>query len=189
MRLDFPPGGFLRPPEAPLAASDGSEGCGLSCWSSCSASAGQSEDTDEKQNLTQQVKSFQINLDNRRKQNQLQSHPCLSSAVLPKLFLTCHSLTLDLVHFCFKGRETEVDLGLRRPLVVHWSGFLCTRNGHLTDIRGSRVLQVEGHMHADVSRTGKQKHKRALGSLKVLCRPTVHYLEEQTCSSQRAPGG
>lgn len=49
IRLDFPPGGFLRPPVAPLAASDGSEGCGLSCWSSCSASAGQSEDTDEKQ--------------------------------------------------------------------------------------------------------------------------------------------
>lgn len=50
MRLDLPPGGFLRPPVAPLAASEGSEGCGFSCcccsWSSCSASPGQSVDAD-----------------------------------------------------------------------------------------------------------------------------------------------
>lgn len=30
MRLDLPPGGFLRPPEAALAPPDGSEGCGTS---------------------------------------------------------------------------------------------------------------------------------------------------------------
>lgn len=38
MRLDLPPGGFLRPPEAALAPPDGSEGCGTSfcCWS-CSS--------------------------------------------------------------------------------------------------------------------------------------------------------
>lgn len=30
MRLDLPPGGFLRPPEAALAPPDGSEGCGIS---------------------------------------------------------------------------------------------------------------------------------------------------------------
>lgn len=36
MRVDLPPGGFLRLPAAPP---DGSEGCGFS-WSSCSASSG-----------------------------------------------------------------------------------------------------------------------------------------------------
>lgn len=38
MRVDLPPGGFLRLPAAPP---DGSEGCGFS-WSSCSASSGNS---------------------------------------------------------------------------------------------------------------------------------------------------
>lgn len=37
MRLDLPPGGFLRPPLAALAPPDGAEGCGCS-WSSCSTS-------------------------------------------------------------------------------------------------------------------------------------------------------
>lgn len=37
IRLDLPPGGFLRPPVAALAPPDGSEGCGISfcCCSSC----------------------------------------------------------------------------------------------------------------------------------------------------------
>lgn len=30
MRLDLPPGGFLRPPAAALAPPDGAEGCGCS---------------------------------------------------------------------------------------------------------------------------------------------------------------
>lgn len=38
MRVDLPPGGFLRLPAAPP---DGSEGCGFS-WSSCSTSSGNS---------------------------------------------------------------------------------------------------------------------------------------------------
>lgn len=44
MRLDLPPGGFLRLPEAELAAPDGSEGCGIS---SCSTSSGQSAEATE----------------------------------------------------------------------------------------------------------------------------------------------
>lgn len=48
MRLDLPPGGFLRPPAAALAPPDGSEGCGTSfcCCSGscCSTSSAHSTD-------------------------------------------------------------------------------------------------------------------------------------------------
>lgn len=37
MRLDLPPGGFLRPPVATLASPDGAEGCVVSFGCSCSS--------------------------------------------------------------------------------------------------------------------------------------------------------
>ena len=40
MRLDLPPGGFLRPPAMASPPPDGAEGCGASCCCSCCCSLG-----------------------------------------------------------------------------------------------------------------------------------------------------
>lgn len=45
MRLDLPPGGFLRLPVAALAPPDGAEGCGSFCCSSCSPSTSSGHST------------------------------------------------------------------------------------------------------------------------------------------------
>lgn len=56
MRLDLPPGGFLREPVALLAPPDGAGDCCVSLCSSCSASSSSGQSPPMKQ-----TRSFQMN--------------------------------------------------------------------------------------------------------------------------------